>query len=60
MEIYKLTIKREIQLSLSKVIFFMKQMSEREKKGDFQDSTGWILVKKVKKSKSKETRTTES
>lgn len=37
MEIYKLTIKSEIQLSLSKVIFFMKQMSE---KGDFQDSTG--------------------
>lgn len=48
MEIYKLTIKREIQLSLSKVILFMKQMSEREK-GDFQDSTGWILVRKVKK-----------
>lgn len=53
MEIYKLTIKREIQLSLSHVIFFMKQMSEREK-GDFQDSTGWILIRKVKNFKSKE------
>lgn len=31
MKIYKLTIKREIQLSLSKAIFFMKQMSEMEK-----------------------------
>jgi hypothetical protein len=46
MEIYKLTIKKEIQLSLSKVIFFVKQMSQREK-GDFQDVTGWILVRKV-------------
>ena len=46
MEIYKLTIKKEIQLSLSKVIFFMKQMSDREK-GDFQDFTGWILTRKV-------------
>lgn len=48
MEIYKLTIKREIQLPLSKVILFMKQMSEK-KKGDFQNSTGWILIRKVKK-----------
>lgn len=42
MEIYKLTIKREIQLSLSKVILVMKQMSEREK-GDFQDSKAGFL-----------------
>lgn len=48
MEIYKLTIKREIQLSLSKVIFFMKQMSEREK-GDFQD----YRLDSCKKSKKK-------
>lgn len=60
MEVYKLTIKKEIQLSLSKVIFFMKQMSEREK-GDFQDFTGWILIRKVKNSRIlKKARTTES
>lgn len=47
MEVYKLTIKKEIQLSLSKVIFFMKQMSERGE-GDFQDFTGWILIKSLK------------
>ena len=46
MEIYKLTIKKEIQLSLRKVIFFMKQMSEREK-GDFEVFTGWILIKQI-------------
>lgn len=60
MEIYKLTIKKEIQLSLRKVIFFMKQMSEREK-GDFEDFTGWILIKKSSKIQIlKKARTTRS
>lgn len=31
---YQLTIKKETQLSLSKDIFFMKQISEKEK-GDY-------------------------
>lgn len=39
MEIHKLTIKKEIQLSLSRVVFFMKQMFEKEK-GVFQDFKG--------------------
>lgn len=46
MAIYKLTIKKEIQLSLRKVIFFMQQMLEREK-GDFQVFIGWMLIRKV-------------
>ena len=49
METYKLAIKKNIQLSLSKVNFCKPDVREWGK-GDFQDVMVYILVRKVLKS----------